>query len=154
MFGDNLKRIRKKSKLTQSELGNMVGVTGAYIQQLEKRRKSNPSLEVIVKICDALNVLPWEITEGDETMSKAIVSYITSLSPEELKESKNDIDIQLDSLTTFVKTILKEFKDLDLSTKEFNDFSLIVASWLREYFELTTRAKIKELINENSANKK
>lgn len=42
-------------KLSQSALGSLVGVSGAYIQQLEAGTK-NPSIETLKKIADALNI--------------------------------------------------------------------------------------------------
>lgn len=53
--GDLLKTKRKSLKLSQSALGELVGVSGAYIQQLEKGIK-NPSLETMNKIARALKI--------------------------------------------------------------------------------------------------
>ncbi|ADZ82595.1 helix-turn-helix domain-containing protein [Cellulosilyticum lentocellum] len=50
-----LKTKRKEMKLSQSALGSLVGVSGAYIQQLEAGTK-NPSIETLKKIADALNI--------------------------------------------------------------------------------------------------
>lgn len=65
MFKDELKRIRKDRKLTQSQLGKMIGVTGAYIQQLEKGIKKNPSLEIVFKVCNKFNINPLELIKSE-----------------------------------------------------------------------------------------
>lgn len=61
MFGENLKKWRKQRNLTQAKLGEAVGVTGAYIQQLELGKKTNPSLEIVMKLCDALKIAPFDL---------------------------------------------------------------------------------------------
>lgn len=50
-----LKNRRKELKLSQSTLGEKVGVSGAYIQQIENNLK-NPSIDTLTKIADALDV--------------------------------------------------------------------------------------------------
>ncbi|SHF17870.1 helix-turn-helix transcriptional regulator [Alkalibacter saccharofermentans] len=50
MIKERLKELRENRKISQAELGKEVGVSGAYIQQLEKGVKKNPSLEVVLKL--------------------------------------------------------------------------------------------------------
>ena len=50
-----LKNRRKELKLSQSALGENVGVSGAYIQQIENNLK-NPSIDTLTKIANALDV--------------------------------------------------------------------------------------------------
>lgn len=76
MFGDKLRRFRKENKLTQEQLGSMVGVTGAYIQQLEKGIKNNPSLELVMKLCTALHIAPFDL--DIDPSSDDLYSYIDS----------------------------------------------------------------------------
>lgn len=49
-LGERIRKYRKLNKLSQQEFGNLVGVTGAYIQQLEVGIKSNPSYAVYTLI--------------------------------------------------------------------------------------------------------
>lgn len=51
-----IKSRRKQENITQIELGERCGVSRAYIQQIEKGKKSNPSIELIVKLGDALKI--------------------------------------------------------------------------------------------------
>lgn len=44
---------RKMQSLTQSQLAERVGITQAFLAEIEKGRK-RPSLEVLEKLCDAL----------------------------------------------------------------------------------------------------
>ncbi len=66
IFGRNLKYLRKnKLNISQAQLGSFVGISGAYIQQLEKGLKTNPSFELILSICKLFNVSPMELLEQD-----------------------------------------------------------------------------------------
>ncbi|CAG9703380.1 helix-turn-helix domain-containing protein [Clostridium neonatale] len=61
----NLKKLRKDNKLSQSKLGEMLGVSGAYIQQLEKGIKTNPSFDLIYKISKYFDIAPLQLLEYD-----------------------------------------------------------------------------------------
>ncbi|MDK2829794.1 MAG: hypothetical protein PWP67_2617 [Clostridium butyricum] len=63
-----IKEYRKKAGLTQKQLGDKVNVSSAYIQQLENGVKNNPSLEIIIKISDVLNI-PIETLEKNRVDS-------------------------------------------------------------------------------------
>lgn len=65
-FSDLGKRIRNKREagfLTQEELGEKIGVTGAFIGMVE-RAEREPSLEVFVKIANGLNATADELLSG------------------------------------------------------------------------------------------
>lgn len=50
-----IKEIRKIKGLSQQKLGEKLGVSGAYIQQIENNKK-NPSMKTLQRISEALNV--------------------------------------------------------------------------------------------------
>lgn len=54
-FGEKLKDIRLEKKLTQSELANMVGCSAIAISRYENDKRE-PSMEILKKLADALNV--------------------------------------------------------------------------------------------------
>jgi len=54
-LGQHITALRKDKKLSQSELGKKAGTSGDLIGRYE-RDKVKPSIEVIIKIADALNV--------------------------------------------------------------------------------------------------
>lgn len=58
---ENLKRIRKKQKITQRELSELTGISFSMISKLESGEQTNPSLETITKIADVLEVQPFEL---------------------------------------------------------------------------------------------
>ena len=55
-LGQNITALRKKSKLSQNDLGKAVGTSGDIIGRYE-RDEVKPSIEVAIKIADALVTL-------------------------------------------------------------------------------------------------
>ena len=55
VFGKRLKEIRKKSGITQQQLGDMVGVTKVSICCYENGTRT-PTLETLIDLADSLNV--------------------------------------------------------------------------------------------------
>lgn len=62
-FGSRLKELRQKKKLTQEELGKMVGVHYTQIGRYE-RNKCNPTSEVLKQLASALTVTYDYLIEG------------------------------------------------------------------------------------------
>lgn len=56
IIGKQLASLRKHRNLSQKELGKKCGVSRVYIGQIE-RGEINPTLGVIFKICDSLNIV-------------------------------------------------------------------------------------------------
>jgi XRE family transcriptional regulator, master regulator for biofilm formation len=54
-FGERIKIQRKRKKLTQEALGEVLDVTKSYISKVESE-STVPKLEMLVKIADALEV--------------------------------------------------------------------------------------------------
>jgi transcriptional regulator with XRE-family HTH domain len=54
-LGDNMMLLRKKKGLSQAELGKMIGTSGDVVGRYE-RGDISPSIEVVSKIADALEV--------------------------------------------------------------------------------------------------
>jgi transcriptional regulator with XRE-family HTH domain len=58
-----IKQRRMELGLTQRALAKRVGVSDAYITQLETRERSNPSLDVLKKLAKALKVSVAELVK-------------------------------------------------------------------------------------------
>lgn len=52
----NLRPIRKKRKVTQTELARLTGLSRQYINQIENGKASNVSVNIALKIASALDV--------------------------------------------------------------------------------------------------
>lgn len=56
-----IRRYRERAGLTQTELAERVGVTQTYICELERRRKSSPSLTLLYRLSAVLGVSVAEL---------------------------------------------------------------------------------------------
>lgn len=120
--GDLLKSKRKSLNLSQSALGNIIGVSGAYIQQLEKGLK-NPSLDTIDKIANALKINKSVLLGVDsnslisiehEKYAKEIIEYLNIISA-----ASDDPTFELeDNLVTMFNAISSSFVTYKSDSKE------------------------------------
>ena len=60
IFMHNLRKYRKRAKLTQEKLAELCGTDFRYIGLIETGRRC-PSLEFIGKISSALNIAPYKL---------------------------------------------------------------------------------------------
>ena len=63
LIGERIRRIRKDNKYTQEYFAELVSVSPEYISQIERARKKL-SLEMLVKISNALNISPCYLLTG------------------------------------------------------------------------------------------
>ncbi len=59
-FGDELRRVREATGLTQEKLAFRAGLSPEYVNRLETHKKA-PSLEVFLRLCQALAVSPGSL---------------------------------------------------------------------------------------------
>lgn len=59
-FGNNMKRIRIKKKMSQGDIARALEVDRGYISNIENGKK-NPTLATVAKIANALGVSPDEL---------------------------------------------------------------------------------------------
>ena len=62
---NKIKEARLKRRLTQKQLSEKSGLSQAYINELENRRKINPSIIVLDKLAAGLGVSLTEILEDE-----------------------------------------------------------------------------------------
>jgi len=60
LFGQRLKERRKALKMSQTQLFERTGITAAYISLVERSR-ANPTLDMMVKIAEAVGSETWEM---------------------------------------------------------------------------------------------
>ena len=117
-FGDYLKSIRKRKKITQENLARSLDVSSVYIHQLETGKVDAPSFDRCQQISSILEVKVEEIW----SVSRA----------ERLKRfiEKEDISEQeLEVLTNEEKMLVKLYRSLDGEIKK--DFTGMVFMLLR-----------------------
>ena len=60
LFGERLKQRRQALGLTQAQLFEQTGITAAYVSFIERGR-ANPTLDMMVKLADAVGAEAWEM---------------------------------------------------------------------------------------------
>ncbi len=56
MLSQNIKKLRKKHKLSQEELAKKAGITYSTLIKIESGANDNPTIKTLKRIADALNV--------------------------------------------------------------------------------------------------
>lgn len=56
MIGDNIKIIRKRRRLSLSELANRAQISKSYLSNIERNLNQNPSIQIIDRIASVLDV--------------------------------------------------------------------------------------------------
>lgn len=67
-IGKLLKKARENSNMTQSDVADIVGISRAYYADLERGRY-NPSIKVLVKLCNLYNIDLNFLRENDGNTS-------------------------------------------------------------------------------------
>ena len=103
-LAENIKKIRKQKGWSQKDLGAMIGSHLSHVNRIETG-KQNPSLEVLIKLADALGVSIDGLVRGsdedfkeirieDKNMSERI-KLLNTLEPEDRKVVIRVIDALL-----------------------------------------------------------
>ncbi len=64
-FGERLKAQRVALGLTQAQLFEQTGITAAYISFIERGR-GNPTLDMMVKLAEAVGLNPWDMIRPED----------------------------------------------------------------------------------------
>lgn len=142
MFGKNLKKLREDLKISQRELGRRIGKTGQYISYLENTESGNPSLDVIKKISEALNITTNELIGNKKTGIQEIIEELldSGITIEQISEKTN---IPIDDIESLAN-------GLELSEPDY--FDRIVNTFygsFYEYMNTSPRQIIKRIAQEN-----
>ncbi|MEP6960253.1 MAG: helix-turn-helix transcriptional regulator [Nitrospirota bacterium] len=62
-FAMNVKRLRARGGLTQSEVAKKARISRAYIAQLETGEQTNPTLATLRRLAKGLKVSVWELLD-------------------------------------------------------------------------------------------
>lgn len=84
MLSDNIKKYRQIQGLTQKQLADKVGISGAFMSLIEQG-KNNPSDENLKKIAQVLGVSVEELTiEESNTPTEEIIKLLIELTEKEI----------------------------------------------------------------------
>ena len=90
--------ILEEKGITQKEFSEKTGISQSTISDW-KRKKTNPSADKILKICETLNVTPYELLSERSKMVVDKVDYLIALNDQEA-------------------VLLEEFRSLDNRKKD------------------------------------
>ena len=123
-FGDQLKKYRRKNKMSQKILGETLEISRSYLSEVESGKK-NPSPELKEKIIKML----------EKDLSKP--------SPD-LGKTSTDFDLK----TTYKQRIISDMKSLGTYKKEFEQIIDIYADLLVQYRNTLQQYEEEKMENE------
>lgn len=132
-FGDYLKRIRKRKKITQENLARSLEVSSVYIHQLETGKVDAPSFDRCQQISSILGVKVEEIWSVSRT--ERLKRFIE-------KEAISEKELEV--LTNEEKMLLKLYRSLDGEIKK--DFAGMVFMLLRHSQDKNLRKILEEFV--------
>jgi transcriptional regulator with XRE-family HTH domain len=99
LLGERVTALRKKKGLTQSKLAERAEISNNYVSNIENHH-SIPSLETLLKICDALETTPNDLilninTESVNYSNSDILELLNQCSPIEKRYIKSFIKVFL-----------------------------------------------------------
>jgi transcriptional regulator with XRE-family HTH domain len=101
-FADRLTFVRKKKKLSQAEVGSLIGINGDAYGRYE-RAEVRPTIEMATKIADALNVsLDYLVGKTDMELDNDMLKRVQAVSNLPTKE-KETVFLFLDSFLDRMK---------------------------------------------------
>lgn len=106
MIGDNIKKIRLNKNIGLNKTANLAGISGSYLSNIEKGLKENPSMEVLHKIANVLDVPVNAFFDEDFSIktiqNSEIETIITYLS------TNNITDKQIKLLKSYMNILFDE----------------------------------------------
>lgn len=110
MLGDNIKSIREEKKLGLNETARLAGISPSYLSDIEKGNKTNPSMEVLQRIADALDVSIKEFFKSEPASQQQLKEWDDKYNPNgELAEQVKFIEsLQLGTPEQALKFILSQ----------------------------------------------
>lgn len=132
-FGDYLKRIRKRRKITQENLARSLEVSSVYIHQLETGKVDAPSFDRCRQISSILGVKIEEI--WSVSRAERLKRFIE-------KEAISEQELEV--LTNEEKMLLKLYRSLDGEIKK--DFAGMVFMLLRHSQDKNLRKILEEFV--------
>ena len=68
-LGEKLSTLRKRQKLTQTQLGHMLGVDHTHVGKIERGERT-PSLEILIKFAQIFKVTSDQLIMDDQEIAQ------------------------------------------------------------------------------------
>ncbi len=120
MLGDKIKELRKRKKITQQKLAEMIGVSQSSIGMLEGN-KQGASNETLVKLAIALDTTTDYLLSNDENKS---IDFSLGLNKKDKKDISKALSETLEQLQENQDGLMFDGEPIDEETKELLRISL------------------------------
>lgn len=110
VIGKNIKILREKKGLSKKKLSELSGVSVSYISELENLKKNSPSIDIIDKLANALDITKGDLLkENDEQFAENTNKFIIQKSYLYTKENTSEYDVSdnLNDINELIKLIKK-----------------------------------------------
>jgi len=98
MIGDKIKSLRLKKELSAKQLAEATSLTPAYLSMLEKGKRTNPSLDIIQELANALDTTVDYLLSDDEDLTDKASKEKNDLTDKDKKDIEKSLDATLKQL--------------------------------------------------------
>lgn len=98
MIGDKIKSLRIKKGLSAKQLAEATSLTPAYLSMLEKGKRTNPSLDIIQQLANALDTTVDYLLSDDESLTEEVSNEKNDLTDKDKKDIEKSLDATLKRL--------------------------------------------------------
>lgn len=129
-IGEKIKNYRKENKLTQKQLSSSIGISEISIRKYEAGTRT-PSINVLIKIADCLNVPYLELikdTEFDKMKGKEVIEIPLLEKFDELYPNIKDQLNKVEAINIFLKE--KGHDINDFTEEEYKKIEKLVIDYL------------------------
>ncbi len=98
MIGDKIKSLRLKKELSAKQLAEATSLTPAYLSMLEKGKRTNPSLDIIQELANALDTTVDYLLSDDENLTDKVSNKKDNLTDIDKKDIEKSLDATLKQL--------------------------------------------------------
>ncbi len=141
-IGEIIKSKRKEKGYNLNEFAEIIEISAGYLSQIENGKKTNPKLEIVLKIIHELDI-NIEILLGIESVEDNYLSRIPSLLKLTLAKERNLKTLSesevLRKINHFLDRVLEAkyiLEDADLYNLYLEDISLQTENCLKRYIAL------------------
>ena len=111
-IGLRIRDARTAKKQTQDDLGFMVGVSGQYISLIELGKTNIGSIDLLIKLMNALELSPNElfcdyVDSAKEVLVNELVEQFEDCSPDEIQILKNITKVVREQFNNYIPNTKK-----------------------------------------------
>ena len=130
MIGSNIRKNRKAKKIKIKDLAQQIGISAAYLGNIERGIKTNISCDLLMKVCEALGVEPGDLLgTTKEVEPVAILELIICM--EELAELQKEVSKYARGRSNKA-AVIEEIADIIISLDKLKEIIGIMNNEIQE----------------------